>query len=197
MTLKFDNLTISGGIAVGTSTLANNLKTYLKPYSWTFFSGGEFMRDYAIKKGLFPKDNRQHHNANVYSDEFDKQIDYGMRERLQKEKHIVLEAWLSGFFAKDLKNTLKVLLVCSNEALRIDRVANRDQVSISEAKNLIKERVESNFKKWERLYGVSDFFDPKYYDLILDTYSSGQMETAGKVLDALGYDNGKIVINKK
>ncbi|OGK24642.1 hypothetical protein A3A46_01245 [Candidatus Roizmanbacteria bacterium RIFCSPLOWO2_01_FULL_37_13] len=189
MKLKYDNITISGGVAVGTSTLLYNLKHYLKPYGWKFFSGGEFMRDYAIKKGFIPKNLKTHHTAAVYSDDFDKKIDYGMKERLQKEKLLVLESWLSGFMARGLKNTLRILLVCSNEAIRVDRVVNRDNVTIDEAKKFIKDREEVNFKKWHRLYGKHNFFDPKHYNLVIDTYSSGPLETTGKVLDKLGYKN--------
>lgn len=187
MNLKYDNITISGGVAVGTSTLAQNLKPYLKPPDWKYFSGGEFMRDYAIKKGLIPKNAKVHHKADVYSDEFDKKVDFGMRERLQKEKRIILESWLSGFMAKDISNCLRVLLICSNEAIRVDRVVNRDNISIDEAKKFIKEREEVNFRKWERLYGKYNFFNPKFYNLVIDTYSSGPLETVGKVLDKLGY----------
>ena len=37
------------------------------------------------------------------------------------------------------------------------------------------------------IYGDYNFFDPKYFHLIIDTYSSGPLETVGKVLDKLGY----------
>jgi cytidylate kinase len=187
MDLKFENVTISGGVAVGTSTLLKNLKLYLKPEGWNFFSGGEFMRNYAIKNGFFPKESKVHHKATVYSDDFDKQVDYGMVEKLKTEKHMVLESWLSGFMARDLKNVLRILLVCSDEALRIDRLSNRDAVMVGEAKMFIREREKENFKKWKRLYGDYNFFNPKYYQLVIDTYNTGPMETLGKVLDKLGF----------
>jgi cytidylate kinase len=187
MNLKFDNITISGGSGVGTSTLAKNLKPYLQTQGWTFFSGGEFMRQYAIEHGLFDSQNKGHHNAETYSDDFDKEIDFGMQKTLKEKKKQVLEAWLAGFFARDIDTTLRILLVCSNEAIRIDRVVNRDKVTIDEAKKLVKDREETNVKKWKRLYGEYDFFDPKYYHLVIDTYSKGPMETTGMVLDALGY----------
>ena len=133
------------------------------------------------------KVSKVHHKATVYSDDFDRQIDSDMRNRLIKEKHIVLESWLSGFVARDLKNVFRILLICSDEALKIDRVVNRDTVTVEEAKIFIKEREEENFKKWKRLYGDYNFFDPKYYQLVIDTYKTGPMETLGKVLDKLGF----------
>lgn len=197
MKFKYDNITISGGVAVGKNALVENLKSYLMPYDWKFFSGGEFMRDYAIKNNLFPKDATHHHMATIYSDDFDKQVDYGMKERLEKEKHLVLEAWLSGFFGRSLDNTLRVLLICSHNPVRVDRVANRDKLTVEQAKKFIKERENENFKKWQRMYGDYDFFNPKYYNVVIDTYSSGQLETVGIVLDKLGYDSSKINIEKK
>ncbi|HLL60719.1 MAG TPA: cytidylate kinase family protein [Candidatus Nitrosocosmicus sp.] len=197
MHLNYNNITISGGVGVGTSTLSNNLKTYLLPLGWTFFSGGEFMRSYAIENGLFSAETKGHHNAETYSDEFDKQVDFGMKETLENKKNQVLEAWLAGFFARDLPDTLRILLTCSNKSIRIDRVVNRDNVSIEEAKASIKDREETNILKWKRLYGDYNFFDPQYYHLVIDTYAIGPLETTGMVLDTLGYDHSKIKIDRK
>ena len=91
--------------------------------------------------------------------------------------------------ARDRKDTLRILLKCENDALRVDRVANRDKVSIEDAKRYIKEREEGNFKEWKRIYGDYNFFNPEYYHLVIDTYSSGQNETVGIVLDKLGFKN--------
>jgi len=66
-------------------------------------------------------------------------------------------------------------------------VVNRENIGVEEAKDWIKQREEENIIKWQRLYGNYDFWHPKYYDLVIDTYSSGQMETVGKVLDKLAY----------
>lgn len=179
MRLKYDNITISGGVGVGTTTLIDNLKPYLEPLGWAFKSTGQMVREY-MKENIAPV-------ATLVSDDFDRRVEQKARELLAKEKHWVIEAWLSGFIAHDLKNTLKVLLVCSHDSVRIDRVVNRDKVNITEAKQIVKKREEENFKKWRKLYGNHNFFDPKYYNVVIDTYSSGQLETTGKVLDVLGY----------
>jgi cytidylate kinase len=91
--------------------------------------------------------------------------------------------------ARNFNDTLRVLLICSNPALKVDRVVNRDKVTIEEAKRMIKEREEDNLKTWKKIYGDFDFFGPKYYHLVIDTYSSGPLETVGKVLDRLGFKN--------
>ena len=180
MNLKFENITISGGVAVGKNTLKDNLQKQLEPLGWKFTSGGQILRDFT-KEYTQPL-------ASLADDDFHKKLDQRTLDLLTKEKHYVIEAWLAGFVARELDNTLRVLLVCHNDALRIDRVANRDNVSVDAAKKYIKEREEDNFHEWKRIYGDYNFWDPKYFHLVIDTYSHGQEETAKIVLDALGYE---------
>ncbi len=181
MNLKFENITISGGVAVGKGTLTANLKPYLEPLGWKFTSGGQLLRDFT-KEYVQPL-------ASLADAKFHNELDARTKRLLTEEGHYVIEAWLAGFMARDLDNTLRIFLTCSNDALRIDRVANRDKVSIDQAKHYIREREEGNMTEWRRIYGDYNFWDPKFYHLTIDTYSSGQMETVGKVLDKLGYNN--------
>ena len=84
-----------------------------------------------------------------------------------------------------LPHVLKVLLQC-DDALRIDRVVNRDNLSVEEAKKHLQEREEANLKKWERMYGVSDFWDPKHYDLVINTYAHGSQRNPGSGASEVG-----------
>ena len=180
MNLKFENITISGGVSTGKNTLLDNLKPYLEPQGWKFTSGGQILRDFA-KEYVQPLASLA-----------DKKIHNMIDERtvkLLKNGHYIIEAWLAGFFAKNMKNTLRVLLVCKDNALKIDRVVNRDKISVDMAKKYIKEREDTNFREWRKYYGNYNFFDPKYYQLVIDTYTSGPMETLGKILDKLGFRN--------
>ena len=68
-----------------------------------------------------------------------------------------------------------------------DRVVNRDHMTVKEAKQMIQDREESNFKTWKRIYGDFNFWDPDYYHVSIDTCLLGQNESVGKVLDLLGY----------
>ncbi len=179
MTLNYENITISGGVAVGKNTLKDNLRPYLEPLGWKFTSGGQILRDFT-KEYVQPV-------ASLADDDFHRKLDQRTLDLLTKEKNYVIEAWLSGFVARELDNTLRVLLVCENPALRIDRVANRDKISIEEAKAFIKEREEDNFKEWKRIYGDYDFWDRKYFHLVIDTYSNSQDETVKQVLDKMGF----------
>lgn len=185
--MKYRNIVISGRVGTGSSTLLSELKKYLEPLGWRFFSGGEFMRQYAIEHGLIDKNDPKHHYATAYSDDFDRQVDYGMKERLEKNEKQVLEADLAGFMSRGVGGVMKILLVCQDD-VRVDRVSNRDDVTIDEAKEHVFHREQENVKKWKRLYGDYDFWDPKDYDLVIDTYSNSKIETVDKVLDALGYE---------
>jgi len=177
--MNYRNITISGGVAVGKNTLHNNLKPILEPKGWTFASGGQLLRDFA-KEYVQPV-------AHLAPDDFHHKLDDRTKGLLEKG-HYVIEAWLGGFMARDREDTLRILLTCKNDALRIDRVANRDKITIDMAKQYVREREEGNFKEWKRIYGDYNFFSPEYYHLVIDTYSSGPQETVELVLEKLGIE---------
>jgi predicted cytidylate kinase len=192
----YRNITIAGLPGAGSSTLGINLAQELK---WEYFSGGDFMRAYAIEQGLFDGQNKMHHPATVYSDDFDREVDFKMRERLKKDGHLVIDSWLSGFLAQKIPGVLKILMVCSNDSVRVDRIVNRDQVSVDAAKTHIFEREQQNLTKWTRMYQQEwkewvgnakiDFYSPKLYDLVIDTYSHDREATLNIVLKKLRREN--------
>ncbi len=177
--LKFKNVAISGAVASGKGTLKHNLQQYLSPLGWQFSSGGELNR---TRSG----DNVSP-SADKVSDEYNKYIEKRTEELFVKEKHYVIEAWLAGWVARNMSDTLRVLLVCSNPAVTIDRVVNRDKVTVAQAKDILRDRMTFNEQTWKRLYGEYNFQDPKYFHLVIDTYTNNREEVVQKVLNALGY----------
>ena len=121
------------------------------------------------------------------SDEFDRKIEDDVFHLLSTEKKNVIQAWISGFVARELPKTLRILLVCNENSLRIDRVAERDHISPQEAETFIKQREEGNLQKFKRLYGEYNFWDPKYYHLVIDSYANGKEECVNLVLHELGF----------
>lgn len=179
---KYRLITISGKIAVGTTTLTKNL---IHSLGWKHINIGAIQREY-------DRQHQFHENkigALSRTDDHEKEIDTMTEQILKTEKEIIYEAWLAGFFAQTYKDVLKVLLICPHNDIRIDRVANRDNVTVEQAKHWIKQRENENTTKWKKLYGNYDFWDPKYFNLVIDTYNSGPMETLGKVLDKIGFKN--------
>lgn len=177
--LGYDNIAISGKVATGTSTLANNLAEIL---GWEHINVGGIQREYDRKRGK----SEFFSGSDTRSDEWERGLEAMTQKKLSEEKELIYEAWLAGFVTRNIPTVLRVLLIC-DDALRIDRLVNRDQMTVAEAKRQISEREEGNIKKWRKLYGDYDFWEPAYFGLVIDTYSSGPMETLGKVLDKLGY----------
>lgn len=189
--LLYSSIAISGRPGAGRSTLLKNLIPIVTPLGWDSFSGGEWARRFAIENGKHDSNDARHHLATDYGDDIDHQIDAAMREKLSNPNtHVVVESWIAGWNMRGLKHVLKILLMC-DDSLRIDRVVNRDNLTVEEAKEHLFHRENANLGKWKRMYGVEDYWDPKYYDLVINTYSHGPKETLGLVLQALGYYNGK------
>lgn len=200
--IQYRNITISGLPGVGSSTLGALLQ---KKLGWEYFVGGDFMRQYAVEKGLLDANDNKHHVATVYSDDFDREVDYGMRARMQKKDNRIYDSWLSGFLAQGVRGVFKILMMCSDDAIRVDRLANRDGVSITEAKKHVFEREQKNLNKWKRMYakeweswvvkpgtlGKSEeiyFWRGELYDLVIDSYSLSRGEVLEVAMDALRKD---------
>ena len=199
---RYYNVTISGLPGCGSTTMLRGLREILSPRGWRGFSGGEFMRQYAMEKGLWDPNNQAHHHADIFTDKFENEVDFGMRDKLMNETQWLIESWLSGFLAQGTPHTLKILMTCSSDDVRIDRVVNRDGITIEQAKENTLNRYQSNLAKWRRVYGPQwqewlvatgkvkaddpiDFWREDLYDLVLDTYSLSQEQTVEKVMAVL------------
>ena len=190
--IKYSSVAISGQPGAGRTTLLANLKSYLVPLGWEFFSGGDWSRQFSVKAGNKDPNDPTHHLATDYGEDIDYQIDTAMRKKLSNpQTHVAIESWIAGWNMRDLPHVLKVLLLCDS-ALRIDRIVNRDNTTVETAKKHLRERESANFGKWKKMYKSEDFWDSKHYDLIIDTYSHSPSETLDLVLNALGYyENNK------
>ena len=196
---RYKNVAISGLPGAGSTILGKELARRL---GWKYYSGGDFMRQYAIEHGYFDPTRSTHHDATVYPNDFDRQVDYGVRERMKKEKNCVYESWLAGFLAQQVPGTFKILVYCSDDNVRVDRISNRDDISIAEAKTHIFERENKNLEKWIKMYreewkewvvepgtlAKSEpifFWRSELYDFAINTFRLGKEETLGLVLEAL------------
>lgn len=176
---SYKNITISGGVGVGSTTLMKNLTPILEPLGFTLTSTGALMRE---KMHEF-----KNPRADLVNDTIHEAVEKDVYGILASGKTYVVEGWLAGFIARKIDHTLRVLVYASNDAVRIDRIINRDSMTVKEARHMIHEREKVNFETWKRIYGDYDFWDPAYYHLTIDTCQCGPQESVGKVLDALGY----------
>ena len=174
--MKYKNIAISGDIGTGKSTLARLLSEKL---GWEYVSAGNYFRDWYKKQGMDV--------SKVYGipEEKDRKMEADFKKEMSEKSHVVFESRLAGWLAQDYPETLKVLCVVgSEEAYR--RVAKRDSVSVEEAEKLSKQRAKDLVDKFNKLYGVSDFLDPKYFDLVIDTTNLNPNQVLEKVLERLG-----------
>jgi cytidylate kinase len=128
-------------------------------------------------------------------DHFDLEYEEKVKNILKNEKNNIIQSHLAGFDAQGAEGVFKIFVVCEDEEgsdkaeIRIDRLVNRDGISIEKAKHELKERDRQNLEKWRRLYANNDqswvYWDKKYYDLIINTFKLNREEALEKVLSVL------------
>jgi CMP/dCMP kinase len=177
--MKYRNVTVSGEIAAGTTTLARRLAEKL---GWRHVNKGEWFRRYAREHNL-PLEEAG------WDEAVDRQVDKQWQERLKSQGRLVVEGWLAGFMAQNIPGVLKVLLVAP-EAVRLTRFMRREGVNRAEAKLQLRRRTEENISKWQRVYGQTDFFRPDLYDLVIDTGINNQEQTLAQVYAKIAGING-------
>lgn len=182
-------ISVSGRIASGSTTLAKKLSARL---GWRHIEGGEiFWEAVRERLKLNPKD------TGLRPDEEDAAFDASLKEILKTQQHIVLETKLAGFNAQNIPGIYKVLVVCEDQGgidqtgIRIDRLVNREHMTIDEAKEEVLVREKSDIEKWQRLYAQGEsewvYWNPNYYDLVVNTFSHDQEQTLAVVLEKIGY----------
>ena len=180
-------ITISGRIASGSTTLAKHLAQTIK---WKHIEGGEiFWEAVRRKMGLDPKD------TNLRPDEEDVLFDRQLEKMLKEDKQIVLETKLAGFNAQGIDGMYKILVVCEDNNgddhvdIRIDRLVNREGISVADAKEEVLSREKNDLEKWRKLYANNDpnwvYFDKKYYDLVINSFDHNKEESLEITLDKL------------
>lgn len=179
-------ITISGRIGAGSTSLAKHLA---ETFSWKRIEGGDIFWEAVRKKmNLAPKDTK------LRPDEEDLLFEEKQKHILQNDSHVVLESKLAGFCAQGIENVFKIAVICEDEQgdktdIRIDRLVNREGISVDDAKAEVLEREKNDLTKWRKLYANGDeswfYWDNKYYDLVVNTYSHNKEESLQLVLEAL------------
>ncbi len=183
-------ITVSGRIASGSTTLGHKLAKIL---GWRHVEGGDvFWEAVRTKLDLDSKD------TGLRPDKEDEDFDASLKKILQNNKDLVLETKLAGFNAQEIPGIFKIGVICEDEKgndkadIRIDRLMNREKISIEQAKEEVVEREKNDLEKWRRIYANGDpnwvYWDKKYYDLVINTYSHNQDETLKLALHAIGID---------
>lgn len=180
------NITISGRIGSGATTLAKNLAINL---GWEFLDGGKILRKVQDDIGASVEETSKR------PDHFDIEYEEMVKKILREEKHHIIQSHLAGFDAQGIEGVYKIFVVCEDKEgtdkadIRIDRLVNRDGISVESAKHELRERDRQNLEKWSRLYADNDptwvYWDKKYYDLIINTFELNKDDALHAVLSKL------------
>jgi cytidylate kinase len=184
------NITISGRIGAGATTLAKKLSNVL---NWPLLEGGD----------LFEKIHKQLNISQIdvleRPDSFDLQFEAQIKKILTNERNQIIQSHLAGFDIQGIAGVYKILVICQDPQgqdkadIRIDRLMNRDGISLEAAKREALTREKENLEKFRKLYAHNDqnwiYWDVKYYDLIVNTYSLNKEEALEFALNNIGYKN--------
>lgn len=180
------NIVISGRIGTGKSTLAEHLAEKL---GWSLLDGGKIFRKIAKELNISIVDKTK------IPDKLDIEFEEKVKQMLKNEDHHIVQSHLAGFVAQGIKGVYKILVVCDDEegedkpSIRIDRIMNRDFMSSGQAKYELHKREEEHLEKFRRLYVNNDpdwiYWDRKYFDLVVNTFSLNQNEAVDFVLGNL------------
>ena len=169
-------ITISGKAGSGKSTISKLLaeKLNLKHYSI-----GGLMRKLAKEKNisLLGLSKLAEKNPKIDEELDEKQIE------LRKKDNFVIDGRLSAFFIPNAD--FKIFLECKDNvrAKRIlkDKRETEKGKNVNEMVKKIKEREESERKRYEKYYNV-DYYKKDLYDFIIDTTNLSVGEVIGKIM---------------
>ncbi len=180
------NITVSGRIGSGATTLAKHL---VEKLGWEMLDGGKLMRKINQDLGFSIIDTEKR------PDHSDLEYEERIKKILKEETHHIIQSHLAGFDAQGIKEVFKILIICEDAQgndkaeIRIDRLVNRDKISVEKAKYEVQERERQHLEKFRRLYANGDqnwvYWDKKYYDLVINTYSHNAEETFQIALEAI------------
>jgi CMP/dCMP kinase len=163
------SIVISGWPAVGKTTMAIELA---KEFGLKSYSGGDILKMFAENKGYSTSgdDWWDTNEAKRFMQErktdpsFDKQVDKKLVELIRSENAVITSYTLPWLVDGVIKFWLK-----GSQENRANRMANRDNIPLMEAKNVVRIRDEENMNIYKNLYSFNFGQDLKVFDFCLNT----------------------------
>lgn len=165
-------VTVTGWAGTGKSTLG---RAVAARFGLAHYSAGDYYREIARKRGISLGELEQ---ATRGDPSVDYEVDGRTTELGRTQDRFVFDGRLAWNCIPD---SLKILLVCPDE-VRFARIAERDGIAISVAREETLAREEAIRDRFGRFYiGLGRFDDPKRFDLVIDTSVTAAEEALGLV----------------
>jgi CMP/dCMP kinase len=166
---KKTSIVISGWPAVGKTTIAAEIA---KEFDFKVYNGGDILKLLAGDRGYSISGNdwwdteqakkfMAERRANLY---FDKQVDQKLVEIARLGKAVITSYTLPWLVQDAIKFWLK-----GSQDNRAKRMAKRDNLSLLQAKKIIKMRDDENKNIYRKLYGFNFGKDLNVFDFSLNT----------------------------
>lgn len=166
---KKTSIVISGWPAVGKTTIAAEIA---KEFDFKIYNGGDILKLLAGDRGYSISGNdwwdteqakkfMAERKANLY---FDKQVDQKLVEIVRLGKAVITSYTLPWLVQDAIKFWLK-----GSQDNRAKRMAKRDNLSLLQAKKIIKIRDDENKNIYRKLYGFNFGKDLNVFDFSLNT----------------------------
>ena len=186
---KIRNITISGRIGSGATTLAKSLSEKL---GWDLLEGG------ALFEKIHEELKLDQSLVESRPDHFDLEYEEKIKKMLKDESHHIIQSHLAGYDAQGIEGVYKILVICVDKHgedmrdIRIDRLVNRDGKSVEDAKQEVLEREKEHLAKFRRLYANDDpdwvYWQDKYYDLVINTFDHNKTDALEAASRGLGVE---------
>jgi len=157
--MTYSKIVLCGLRCTGKTTLFWNLQ---KQLAWPTFSVSQYLRDYIRTYHVSPYQVEQD------SHKITTDIDQRIQSLLTSPDHVIIESRVFYLLRQSIPQTLKLLLTASDN-VRIKRSSEREQTDLIKAKTRLDKRETEFTQRMGQIYGFSDFFNPNYYDLVINT----------------------------
>lgn len=171
---------ISGNHGAGKTTLGKRLA---EEFGYRYENTGLVFRRLAAEQGLSIEefyDSLKNNHA------LEKQIRQEHIDLMQKEDNLIIDSRTLHLDATPFE-PCNILLTVRPEigAKRIHQEHPEKYPSIEFAMKASRERLANEMARYREDYGVENFLDPKYFDIVLDTSSLSKEEVFKKVIEKL------------
>lgn len=171
-------ITISGPIGSGKSSVGRRLASLLH---FRFFSGGTFFRELAQEYGMTLEEFNSYAESHI---EIDRKQDELILNFIRENDNIVVESRLAAWLCHENSVESFRIFIDAPFAERIRRVSHREKSARTKTADLVKEREESELKRYREFYDI-DYREATYYDLIINTENLSVDQVVNKIYEQI------------